>query len=584
MIPQNIYQFFPVKLPPYIEENIQTHFDQFDMIHLKLQNMNDFVKSHLLDGMTFEGFEMFSSSDLKKTFFILLFMYIHGGIYLDVGCRIENIHSILSHECVLLTTPEQTILPVFILTTPKHPSILNYLLQMYQSKGYPTIIEDERVFYLNYIQHNSYIYHIKDSESLHYITRFSTSVQEPFVPIEQKRIKPPSLTRIIITYQLKYGGDMFSNGFGQNVLFLYELFYNMGYDVYFLVSEKDLEKFGKERIYGWNSAYKLITFNDIFVMDCDIFMVYGTTIDPFFLRVLKQMKTILVRYISGNSYMNFSEIILYGCHSERKQGVLPQNESLYLKKNIYDQIWIIPQNMKMNGPLFNVLTRAPTLEVPFVWSNSIINHLMKQPLSSTQPIHLGYRYRGIQKRIGIYEPNLSVLKWALIPYYICENTYRTLPERIKDVFITNIIKKENSKLDVEYFKQFINTSDLFLDKKVQLLGRFQLLESLIIHNIDVIVSHQWGNPLNYIYIELAWLGWPIIHNAELCKDIRYYYNGYDIQEATDVLTHVLLNHDKNIDMYVKRNRNYIQKYLTTNPNLHNDYFKLIEELYPISLH
>jgi hypothetical protein len=51
---------------------------------------------------------------------------------------------------------------------------------------------------------------------------------------------------------------------------------------------------------------------------------------------------------------------------------------------------------------------------------------------------------------------------------------------------------------------------------------------------DIAVSHQWENPLNYLYFDLAWMDWPIVHNAHLCKDIGYFYNEFNYEEGGNV--------------------------------------------------
>ena len=96
---------------------------------------------------------------------------------------------------------------------------------------------------------------------------------------------------------------------------------------------------------------------------------------------------------------------------------------------------------------------------------------------------------------------------------------------------------------------------------------------------DVVVSHQWENNLNYLYFDLAWMGWPIVHNGSLCKDVGYYYEQFNYEEGGDVLLNVILNHDNDIDVYVKKNREAIDKYLTTNKELQEKYINLINDLY-----
>ena len=60
---------------------------------------------------------------------------------------------------------------------------------------------------------------------------------------------------------------------------------------------------------------------------------------------------------------------------------------------------------------------------------------------------LKYNNRGTNKKIGIFEPNISVMKWFLPAVFICENTYRKLEDKnkIEKVVITNLAKHKNNK-------------------------------------------------------------------------------------------------------------------------------------------
>jgi hypothetical protein len=96
---------------------------------------------------------------------------------------------------------------------------------------------------------------------------------------------------------------------------------------------------------------------------------------------------------------------------------------------------------------------------------------------------------------------------------------------------------------------------------------------------DIAVSHQWENPLNYLYLDLAWMGWPIVHNAYLCKDIGYYYEDFNYEEGGKVLNEVISNHDENFEEYLKKNRELIDRYLPSNEKLQNEYITLFTNLF-----
>ena len=161
--------------------------------------------------------------------------------------------------------------------------------------------------------------------------------------------------------------------------------------------------------------------------------------------------------------------------------------------------------------------------------------------------------------------------------------YVRIKFQILQVFINNISDKSKdssnmNKFNLDAFTIFVNNLDLCKDGKLSIEGRFNTLEFMNIY-ADVVVSHQWENNLNYLYFDLAWMGWPIVHNGSLCKDVGYYYEQFNYEEGGDVLLNVILNHDNDIDVYVKKNREAIDKYLTTNKELQEKYINLINDLY-----
>ena len=94
---------------------------------------------------------------------------------------------------------------------------------------------------------------------------------------------------------------------------------------------------------------------------------------------------------------------------------------------------------------------------------------------------------------------------------------------------------------------------------------------------DVVFSWQWENNLNYLYFDVAWMGWPIIHNANLCKDVGYYYKTFDDEGACEALSDVVKKHNKDKG-YLDRMRNIIDRYTTNNKQLIIDYNNLLDDL------
>ena len=208
-------------------------------------------------------------------------------------------------------------------------------------------------------------------------------------------------------------------------------------------------------------------------------------------------------------------------------------------------------------------------EIPFIWSPELIDKEENK-----------YKKRSESKSIAIFEPNISIMKWAFPSVLVCENAYREpeITNKINKVYITNIITGPESKkqFNLDNFNKLVRCLDLRNDGKLTIEARHN---SLLIMSkyADIAVSHTWENYLNYLYFDMAWMGWPIVHNGKLCKEIGYYYDDFDYEMGGKALKDVILNHDENADEYLLKNRLYIQKYLPTNKVLKKQYEDLILE-------
>ena len=114
------------------------------------------------------------------------------------------------------------------------------------------------------------------------------------------------------------------------------------------------------------------------------------------------------------------------------------------------------------------------------------------------------------------EPNISTQKYCMYPIIITEQGYKkeNNKECINHVYVFNSDKLKEKPT----FSHRIKQLELLKDKKITFEGRLTTHEVLCKH-ADIVISHQMLNNLNYLYIDVAYLGYPIIHNGKLCKNI-----------------------------------------------------------------
>jgi len=357
---------------------------------------------------------------------------------------------------------------------------------------------------------------------------------------------------------------LFSNGAKQNVLFLNELLLNIGYDVELIIQDKNIKNI--DNLYGFdNQRNKYSLYSNILNSNYGLVIQIGFELQKDILLELKKNGVKLVSYHCGNDYVFDMENILNGTDERNPQ-------YCNLPPGTFDQIWSIPQMTNTNKYYWQTLYKTKCIEVPFIWSPSVINRFNQDCIKSGMD-DLYYKPKGDIK-IAIFEPNRNVFKWSLPCLLVCENSY-TIEKSIDHIFVTNV--SDNETFNLKTFNNLVRPLFLHKDKKISIEARYSTLYFMS-KNASVAVSHQWENGLNYLYLDLAWMGWPIVHNAHLCKDIGYYYEGFNYEMGGKVLNDVIKHHHLNYEKYIDDNRKLIDRYLPTNKELQKKYEQLVNSL------
>lgn len=373
---------------------------------------------------------------------------------------------------------------------------------------------------------------------------------------------------------------MFNNGIHQNTLYFYDVLKHIGYTPYLIVTNSDYLKFKKSPPDGWNSSHyeNVISFSQIYTMGFRAVVTFGVQISHIVLQQLHYMGAKLVSYVCGNEYLINSEAIIYG-HGE--SGSFEQDKT-NPRKSLFDEIWLIPQMMELNECYKRTLSRCTkVIEAPFIWSPKGIETIAEKDGATLNDFIYINAKKDLNKckRLATFDPNISIMKWFLPSFVLCERAYQLSPQLVDRIYITNAFREKiGDTLNAKKIENTVRYTDLFLDKRVFFEKRFITFEFMKTH-ADVAVFHQWGNPLNYIYLEMAWLGYPFVHNAQLCADLGYYYEGYNLEQGAEVLLGAIMKHDSVAREYLRINRERVDRYLPTNATLQQKYKKMFDDLF-----
>lgn len=374
--------------------------------------------------------------------------------------------------------------------------------------------------------------------------------------------------KIGITIGLKSTDEsIWTNGMKQNVLFLYKLLSHSvkNYDVWIL-NTTNLDLTEKPHAFKDVNIASLKDKHE----EIDLLICMGSQVEQKYMEYFQNHPDKkVIGYRCGNNYVLAVEEMLF------KEG----NTYFEFEKE-FDEVWYVPQQHETNVGFYKTLYRAEPVIVPFIWDHKFL----LQSLVEIEKNFLAgrfkksYKYDSTKEKkvLAVMEPNLNVVKFCLIPTMIAEESYRTETgkNKIEKLLITNSddIAKHKG------FLSMLQTFDLYQDNKIFAEKRYQTAFMLSQH-ADILICHQLLNPLNYIYLDAAFMGYPVIHNAPMCKDIGYYYEGSDTAKAGELLNWVLENHDKNLKEYSERNAKAMFRYLSSNADVVKTYDDLIFNLF-----
>lgn len=369
--------------------------------------------------------------------------------------------------------------------------------------------------------------------------------------------------------------SMWVNGIKLNVLNLVKTLSQIdGYDVFILETGSKVTDLTKVT---WDyNKYRIYKLSDK-INEVDIIFMLGTSFPSKFVLDIKQKRphVKIIKYQCGNNYVVDMERVIFDTAKE----ALPSWDIGH------DETWMIPQQEYQNMEYFKLVYRHQDHQiktVPFVWDPEHIQRA-SDLLKAGGKKYPEYQPKDrADKKLSIMEPNLNVVKWSMIPIMIAEKMYREFGEgAFKQLYVASGQKI----LQSSYYKQMIKSFDLVRHNPplIKYIGRYPAAV-FFAEETDVVLSHQWENPLNYAYLDAMYFGYPLVHNADMIKDAGYYYEGFDVTAGYNQLKDVLENYDNDIENQKEKNNKVLQRYLTTNQEVVNTYRKLIENLFEPNKH
>jgi GR25 family glycosyltransferase involved in LPS biosynthesis len=359
-----------------------------------------------------------------------------------------------------------------------------------------------------------------------------------------RRTNPqPKRVGIIVRQQ-----NYYTNGCGQNCIFMMQSLEALGHTVDLLVTRIDKDK---PLIVSESLPFSYIELSAINYSDYSA-IIYGAQMPGG--TEVAAMKAAGVRRIVFSPCNVFdafhNESFLYAC----KTATMPFMEMSF--KDIGEEVWITDNHKETTQTYLEVINKnkMPIHVVPLVWSQLFL--LNKEGGLSKMKHHTGKALD-----IVIMEPNLGYCKSAWLPLIICEKLFLESPELIHNVYLFCTPDTNKTAL------QMIQSLEIHKSKVLRTMSRIPITD-ILAHFSDpgkhgdhtpVFLSNQINLPLNYAYYDILSAGFPFVHNspklkekglgcyydvlAEGAEQIRRIPTSFNSLEATSVANRVLASQE-----------------------------------------
>ncbi|ANH75594.1 hypothetical protein ACS15_4713 [Ralstonia insidiosa] len=189
----------------------------------------------------------------------------------------------------------------------------------------------------------------------------------------------------------------------------------------------------------------------------------------------------------------------------------------------YDGVWTIPEFEHSCLHYYQTGLRSPVKILPHLWHPMLFD---RARATLGAGLSFGYQPGNPRWRVAMFEPNICMVKTSIIPMLITEEAYRTRPDFLEYVRVCNTLHMK----DHTTFVHFARSLDIVTHGLTTFEGRFAVYEFMAAHG-DAVVSHTWENAQNYLYYELLYGGYPLIHNSPYLGKAGYFYPDFDCQEG-----------------------------------------------------
>nr|WP_062605465.1 DUF2827 domain-containing protein [Caballeronia calidae] len=346
--------------------------------------------------------------------------------------------------------------------------------------------------------------------------------------------------RVGISVVTHHGQNIWQNGLGQNVIFFAEVLQKLPF-----VESVSLIDVGDQNAMPPQVATASKGLHIMCIQEAtdavEVVFEMGGALDTQWLDLMRARGKKVVYYCCGQPYVGLVEAPVF------------DKPLHFMRPERYDEVWLMPKD-RLSVPMMRTLHRCDVHLIPFIWHPQLLERRIAEV--NEHGLTYGYQKRtdvALQGpphtqgfRVAMFEPNISVVKTSSIPMLVCEEAYRADPSSVSHMHVLNTLHMK----DHPTLTYMANSLNIVKDSKATFHGRNDIA-GFMAQFADAVVSHQWGNDQNYLYLDVLYGGYPLVHNSQWL-DAGYYYPGFNAQEGGRQLLRAAREHDASLADYRQR--------------------------------
>lgn len=363
----------------------------------------------------------------------------------------------------------------------------------------------------------------------------------------------------------------FSNGATQHVYTMAKLFQLLGWNAV-LISEQSKvpdvsNNYMKLPVITNQVLKQWIRYNeskpDNVTFDCIMFFEWYEN-GPWIKQIRDTFNCRVIKYQAGNMYESILKLFL------QDKEITPLKDLKYHTVDAPDRLWLSP-HYATRAPVYDVIFNTKTILAPYLWDPYFIDRYIKQKSLSVNYLETQTRLQN-KVHVAICEPNRDIQKCSMVPLIgACSGVKSDLIQHVGIFDYSNKLQQSIATIlrDMGCFGMDHRTKFKYAARKP--------IPNLL-QDYSMVLCHQNDHMLNYLYLEVAYLGFPVIHNSPMCKEIGYYYEGDDIDQMLEQIKEATNHHRERLTQYRVNALKKIYEYSVYNKEVQTEFTRILSDL------